>query len=338
MSDPSIVEKAVDAAGSRMNVYWRMLGFVLVTTCLIVALVYPLPFYGRQWSAVFDLAHSLTFFTVFVLIVGLLDPARIGLSSMSVAIFSLTASRLNLLFVTLFAGGVLCEIAQTLVQRQPTFNDVLANGAGLLAGLLFCRSSITTAAMTRIVLITLAIGCIIAPCVGPIRELIECRRQQQDFPLLASFERPRELTAWKAHDATMSCSQEWAADGVASMKITASNNTYPGAEMVWPINDWDSQSYLTIDLHNPESSSAEIGISVFDSLHAQSNFDPSDRFGTSVVVAPRSSTTVTLTLAEVQSAPRTREMDMAQIASLNIFLIDPRPGHSFYVDNVRLAD
>ena len=48
--------------------------------------------------------------------------------------------------------------------------------------------------------------------------------------------------------------------------------------------------------------------------------------------------TVSVELAEVQSAPAPRSMDLSRIASLNLFIVRPDEDFVLLVDNVRLAD
>lgn len=314
----------------------RLLILLFGGLVMFFGLVFPFPMSGRHWNAVFDLAHAPSFFLIFLLVVGVLDPASIGFSKRRRALLKLPPLQLILLSGLLFVGGVACEIAQKFVHRHPSVGDIIANSLGLFAGLLFCltRQSMTPAFRTVGLIVPMLV--IILPSFSPIRELVECVRQWKEFPLLASFERPRELTAWIAHGARYQIANDWASHGSCSLQIKSSGAHDPGALMVWPIPDWSQYSALQFTVFNPSPGAVTVGVTISDDVHVRSLWEPSDRFNASVLLGPNEVRLVSIALDEVAVAPVSRQMDMTRISNLNIYLQNPPTDAVLYVDGVRL--
>ena len=303
---------------------------------MFFGLVFPFPMSGRHWNAIFDLAHAPAFFLIFLLIVGVLDPASIGFSKSSLPLLRLPPFRLILLSGLLFLGGVACEVAQKFVDRHPSVGDLIANSLGLFAGMLCCLSRQRVTSVFRVTGIIMTILVMILPSITPVRELVECLRQRREFPLLASFERPQELVAWNAHGARFQISNDWASHGSSSMQITSSGARDPGALMVWPIPDWSQYSSLQFTVFNPDHTAVAVGVTISDDEHVRHLWEPSDRFNWSMELGPNEVKLVTIHLEEVAVAPVSRRIDMTRISNLNIYLQIPPADATFYVDGVQL--
>ena len=123
----------------------RRRGVLLIPAlALIVALVFPFPVHGRPWGPLFDLAHAPSFFLVFVCIAAVLDRRSGGEKAVSPLPWQFKLQRLILLAAVLCGIGIVCELAQQLVARQPSLGDVAANCTGLLAGIFWCARRCVT--------------------------------------------------------------------------------------------------------------------------------------------------------------------------------------------------
>lgn len=333
-------EDRSDSPGKSGDHLQRPVGrFLFLMVCslgMLGGLIVPFPISGRHWNAIFDLAHAPAFFLIFLLIAGVLDPVSIGFSRNSRALLRLTRQRLLLLSGLLFMGGVGCEVAQKFVERHPSMSDIIANSAGLMAGTLYCFSLRIHQRWSLLLGVPLAALIVLFPCVTPVLELIECGRQRQEFPLVASFERTRELAAWTSHGATISCDTTWASHGTQSMQISSLSEHQPGAVMVWPIRDWSAYSTLQFELFNPQSRNVTVGITISDDDHVRNLWEPSDRFNWSVELMPLEVKTVSISLQDVASSPLTRMMNLTQLSNLNIFMTNATPESKLYVDGIHL--
>ena len=305
--------------------------------CLTLALVYPFPMSGRHWNAIFDMAHAPAFFCVFVAMAVLLDRSSLGRYRAGLNHCKLTNRRLFYLAAILFFLGLACEFTQKFVNRHPSILDIAANGIGLAAGVLFCFRRRLDSKLSRVASLTMIIGIMVVPVLSPASELFECILQRYDFPKLASFERQQEIFAWNGHEAELSIDPTWSTDGSASLKILAASHDFPGALMVWPLTDWSNYSTLELDVFNPNSTDLHVGVTISDTLHLKTGYEPSDRYNIQFALKPKATKRISIALNDVADAPATRRMEMTRISNINIFMISPAESLRLNIDNVHLA-
>ena len=335
MTQPEPTSDSVDSAPN----YWlRILLVVTFAVILATLLLFPFPQTGRHSSELFNLAHAPSFFAAFLLVAGLLDPSCIGIRNSRHSMMPLGGARLIILVSVLLVAGVACEVLQGFVGRLPSVSDVVANGCGLVAGLFWCFSRRQITRSGRIGLSMVAAGLLVAASLSPILELYDCWLQHQDFPVLASFERSRELHTWYGHNATIESSAEWKTEGSASLEVRGSaGKNYAGANFLWPIADWRGFTALELDAFNPGGNQLTLKITISDNLHAATGYESTDRFATSVELLPQQDVHIRIELADVEESPATRQMDLSQINSLNLFIGRPKSDFVFMLDNVRLV-
>lgn len=319
--------------------YWGRIQLATCIMCLLaIVLLFPFPLSGRQWTEIFNLAHAPSFLLAFLLVVGLFDPSCIGLPKSWLRILPLGTTRLIVAVSGLLVLGAACEMLQGFVGRSPSVSDMIANGCGVVAGLFWCLSRQGLARAGRIACSLIAGGLLIAASWSPISELYDCYLQNQDFPLLASFERPRELHTWRAHEAAIHQTTVWSTQGSSSMCVRGAADTeYPGAQLKWPINNWEEYTALEMDVFNPGDKPLTLRISIADKFHAATGHETTDRFGTTVELPLGQHVHVHIELSDVRTAPASRRMDMTQIDSLNLFIVQPETDFVFMVDSIRLV-
>jgi len=317
---------------------WRWVVVAGVAGGLSSVLLFPFSQAGRHWSELFNLAHAPSFFLAFLFAAAIMDPASIGLPASWPRILRMGVARLLILASVLLVLGALCEVLQQFVGRSTSLSDVLSNGCGLIAGMLWCLGRLATAKTRRMAASLVSVCLLIIPSWAPVFELLECRKQNLKFPLLASFERPRELNAWHAHEATIEQSIVWLSDGTASMQVNGLAGTqHPGADFLGLISDWHQFAALELDVFNPGNKPLSLRLSIFDRHHYTSGNDPADRFGRAIELPPGEATHIRIELADIKHAPADRLMDLNQIESMNLFTVRPETDFAFLVDNVRLT-
>lgn len=179
---------------------------------------------------------------------------------------------------------------------------------------------------------------ILIPGLNPALELLECRLQEREFPLLASFERRREMSAWLPHEADVQLTSDWSSHGKQSLQIRATNETrFPGASCVWPVADWTGYSALVFEVRNPQPHNVTMGISISDRLHPASGFHPADRFSRSVEISPESTQTVHIALSDISAAPKARDMILSEISMIDLYLPGTSSGTIVLLDNLRVV-
>lgn len=315
----------------------RLQAIGLLLLGLMLLLVFPFPFHGRLWRALFDLAHGPAFFVTVLLCVFALDPEKLGFRDRT-ALIRLTFPRFMFLALILFFVGVFGELGQAFVGRHPSIQDAMANAAGVFAGGLFCAAIASRHFWRRIVLGACALAVIIVPEIDPLRELNEHFKQQGQFPLIASFEREEELSAWEPHGATAGRSDDWSSDGRCSLRVRSVNGQiYPGASMVYFPGDWRQFRSVEFSVRNRAGQPMLLGVRIIDRLHEDRGYIPDDRFHVDVPLGPGEIRTLRWTLDEVKNAPRTRQTNLDDLTQINVFSVEPQDNVDFEIDAIRLS-
>jgi len=332
-------DASVPATTATSRFGWlRWVVVACVAGVLSSVLLFPFTQTGRHWSEFFNLAHAPSFFLAFLLGAAIMDPASIGLPSSWPRILCLGARGLLILASVLLGLGSLCEVLQQFVGRSTSLSDMLANGCGLIAGMFWCLGRLATNRKRRMAA-SLMTGCLLLiPSWSPAFELLECRKQLLEFPLLASFERPRELNAWHAHEATIEQSSTWHSDGSASMQVNGLAGTkHPGANFLGLVSDWHQFATLELDVFNPGDKPLSLRFSIFDRHHYHSGHAPNDRFRRVVELPAGEATHIRIELVDIKHAPADRLLDIGQLECVNLFIVRPKTDFAFLVDNVRLT-
>ena len=316
----------------------RWVVVAVVAGGLSSVLLFPFSQSGRRWSELFNLAHAPSFFLAFLFAAAIMDPSSIGLPASWPRILRMGVAQLLILATVLLVLGGICEVLQQFVGRSTSLSDMVSNGCGLIAGIFWCLGRLATDKTRRIAASLMSVFLLLIPGWAPAFELLECRKQHLEFPLLASFERPRELNAWYASEATIEQSTAWHSDGTASMQVSGLAGTkHPGANFLGLISDWHQFAALELDVFNPGTKPLSLQFSIFDRHHYSSGHDPADRFGRAVELPAGKATHIRIELADIKHAPADRFMDLSQIESMNLFTVRPETDFAFLVDNVRLS-
>ncbi|MEQ9410359.1 MAG: hypothetical protein RIK87_21670 [Fuerstiella sp.] len=311
-------------------------GRLAAVLALVLAggLVLPFPLHGRLWAEIFDLAHAPAFFATLLCLVGFFDPAAAGVPSAQTLV-PMTFHRAVLVALGLTFVGLTGEFLQKFANRTPSWGDVAANSAGLLAAL-FWIAAFTQQRGRRVLLLVAAVSMLSLISLDPILQIEDCVQQIRSFPLLASFERNRELGGWWPEEAEIERSREWASDGQYSLKIMTRPAWFTGASMECLNRDWTTCRRLLLDIFNPQKETLTLTIKLYDQKHKADGFESNDRFEHSVVVPPDSRITVSIPFADVTAAPEYRDMQLNNMAGIELFSVNTRQPHVYFVDHVRL--
>ena len=316
---------------------------LLMTRCLTVlafvgtlalGLVVPFPVNGRIWSEVFNLAHAPAFFFSVAFASAIIHPEAAGLPGDYKPLLRMTWTRLISIAALAMTLGLLGELAQSFVGRSASIHDVLANTFGIAAGCLWIVGYLVSAG--KLLFRCVSVIVVVAASFNPIMEINEAQEQRAEFPLLASFERARELNAWELQGVSVQQTSDWATDGKKSLRVIPRSNEFPGIVMQWVPEDWSDQTSLHLDLHNASTNQQELVLKIADKLHADSGFPDGDRFEREIIIPGGDTVHIESSLEAVKTAPENREMDLRQIELLQIFSLNGVEAGSFEIDNIRL--
>ena len=93
---------------------------------------------------------------------------------------------------------------------------------------------------------------------------------------------------------------------------------YSGVDLIEPEGNWSAYHKLRFQVFSDNASSINLVLKIYDEKHNQ-NYN--DRFNQSFIIQPGLNEIV-VNLNQVRNAPINRELDLANIANVQLFLID----------------
>ena len=228
--------------------------------------------------------------------------------------------------------GLLTELLQIPTGRDASVEDALHDVIGAVALLgLFAVFDEQVRTVSRAIAVRCVAGVVglvaLALAAAPVtRAAIKYQQRDARFPVLADFtgryDRYFIFQQW-AEFSPASMPEAWASRaGERAMHVQLLEGPYPGMDFIELPPDWSGYSTLAIDLTNPTQNGLQLVVRVHDAAH---NKDVSDRFNRVLELPPGARQVFRIPLQDVATAPRTRVLDLHQIAGMIIFQIGKPP-------------
>ena len=106
------------------------------------------------------------------------------------------------------------------------------------------------------------------------------------------------------------------------MRVRFLDGPYPRMEFIELLPDWSPYSTLAVDLTNPTPLNLRLVLRVHDAMHTK---QVEDRFNRAIELPAGTRTVIRIPLHEIAAGPRTRQLDLHQVAGLIIFRRDDSP-------------
>jgi hypothetical protein len=155
---------------------------------------------------------------------------------------------------------------------------------------------------------------------------------QNQLPLISDMETATDLRNWSGN---VSLSRTVFAKGSSSLKILLSTDLYSGAGLKNMPRDWRGYQRLAFEIFNPGQDSLQLTIRINDKAHDQGGHQYSDRFNRDLKVNPGWNH-FEIPLAEIESAPSTRKMDLGNMLGLGLFATNLEKPRVVFFDDFRL--
>jgi len=269
------------------------------------------------------------------------------LFGLSVIVFGHRFDRRATHYRLALAGSGVLAVATELVQffgpRDADLGDVLLDMIGAAAALAvlatldprLAGSPLQRPWIRRGVRLASMIAVIVA--FVPVLLWAEAYRQRDErFPVICSFQDYWERKTVRVNAGKLEFTRppaEWERPpGDRVGRLTGHVEVVTGFSVIEPYPDWRGYDSLRLDLYSGHDAPFEISITISDETH---NREYTDRFTGRYVVPPGPSEIV-IDLEQVRTAPKTREMDMAQIDGMVIYNRKPPESFTMYLDNLRL--
>jgi VanZ family protein len=234
-----------------------------------------------------------------------------------------------------FVAGVFIESIQFFIGRQAGWQDILRNILGGLSALAFFRrpkSANTQLLDIKFKVIVTALLCIqLYPLLVT---LADEQMARKNFPLLADFESKLELNRWSSNG-NITLDKSFTAHGGYSARIELTTDKYSGASLNFLPNNWKGFDRVLFSIYLPDNSPLLITTRIHDQQHQQGDYLYNDRFQQRTRLQPGWNS-IAINLSDVILAPKTRQMDIKNIANINFFASNLKQSRVIYLDNLRL--
>ncbi|VAW35773.1 hypothetical protein MNBD_DELTA03-1599, partial [hydrothermal vent metagenome] len=165
--------------------------------------------------------------------------------------------------------------------------------------------------------------------------LVDEWQAERDFPLLAGFEHPYELSRWEEGYSLACRSREQARQGNFSLRVSLSTATYSGVHLEYFPHNWQGLSFLAFSIYNAGLRPLTITVRVNDKKHEEGPQLYKDRYNRSFSIH-HGWNDIKISLAAIRNAPANRKMNMSEISELGFFVIRQKKARVIFLDDVRL--
>ena len=282
----------------------------------------------RSFVQGWDLGHIL-YFSLFTL--WLLNLKRFNRRGMA------AVPRRALLLALPCAAALCIECLQFVVKgRAPSLRDLGLSALGAVLVLAFQDFSdrrprgLPLRPLVRGAALILLVSALV-PFARALGDEIRALRQ---FPVLAEFERPDELSRWY-HVNQLRLEDRVVRSGKHSARIQLSTAKISGVTLLHFPGDWRGYARLRFSVYNPLPSPLELHCRLDDRRHRRGRESFADRFNDRFTLRPGWND-LAVSLEEAAAAPRGRRMDMAHIAGFGLFVVERPQAVALYLDGVRL--
>jgi hypothetical protein len=297
----------------------------------------PIPFLGRAADAFGDLVHAPLFGGLTLGVLLLLDQVR-PLRNVGNAL----AIRTALVLVSVVAFATAIEAMQGFLGRTATFHDAIANGLGATAGALCYGSwklkrNHTAYPLLRHLFLAAAAGLVAIAWWNPLGTLHDVLAVHRDFPLLASFESPRQLERFFFRHSRACLTRQNATDGRFAMEVTYQPRSEPRATLVDFRRDWTAVKTLELDVALDASYSEQnvrLMVKVVDQSHADWG---TDTFRRVCVLVPGQPQHIRISRQELIDGPDARKLDLSNIQFVTLYPLHPVGTMMLRVDAIKLT-
>lgn len=232
--------------------------------------------------------------------------------------------------------GAAIELAQAAVGGSADPWDVVRDGGGIVVASLWAASQwrdVRAASrwLLRSAALVIALGFLL-PTLGALADEARARRQ---FPVLADFGARSELSRFgsSARSPAVLERATRADGGHQVLHLFLSPGTYPGLTFEFFPRDWRGWGYFVLDCTNPGDAPFPLTIRINDRTHNQ---EYADRYNRTFTLAPGANE-IRIPLADVEAAPRTRKLDLGNVALVVAFSYNLREPRDLLLRQLRLT-
>jgi len=247
-----------------------------------------------------------------------------------------------LTIVVLAITGIAIELVQSILGRDAEILDIVRDVAGILVSL--CGYAIvdpqlklgTNQHITKFVLATASFIIGVLALTPAATLSFEYYARYRCFPVIMNFDSDCGTYFVSTHHADLAkvtTPGGWRGQRSSHVaKITLHHAHFPGVEIVEPPPDWSHYRQLNIELFSEQLEPFLMVVRINDEKH---NNELLDRFNRKIKVDPGDNK-IQISLDQIKTAPKGREMNMHAIKGMIIFMAGPQQEYQFYLGPIWL--
>jgi len=230
--------------------------------------------------------------------------------------------------------GVGTEIAQSLLNRDPSIVDVVRDATGAVASLataLLVQRWVLISRTLRVCLVLVATAATLSAAMPLVWCLSAYATRDSLFPTILEYRSPLDMYFVKRGTGGVSgidLPAEWAVRPGEKAIVVHLDNAKPGIRLFEPHPDWRGYTVLSFDMTNPNRIPIDLVVRV--------NAEAADYCDVRFELPSRIRATLKLRLDEIHTALACRELDMSEVAGIALFVQQPMTRGEFYVSRIWL--
>lgn len=323
---------------------------LVVLATVFSALLLPVPFAGRAATALGDLVHAPLFGSLaiaWLLVWQRLDPLNRVFDGPRIHQGRRLVSRGIIIWISLSLFGLGMEFLQRGTGRSASVHDAIANSLGVAAAIAgysavwFASRHRNRAAWS---FASVAVMILALAWWRPVVLLADVIAMPKQFPLLASFESPAELTRWYMRKCTGKRVRTDATDGRYALEVDYEAVDFPAITLIEMVSDWSDYSALELDAilldETADGSQSTASVPLLIQIIIQSD-GTRLAYKESVMLLPGQPRHIRLALADftirLASTDLADEIDVRQVMFLDIGPLNPGSATRFRFDRLTLV-
>ena len=298
--------------------------FSAISGLIIVSLLFmPLAADNLWWREVFNSGHVILFlFISFVLYFQLSATLR----------FSNSAIIYLIVLVTGLLLGVTIELLQGLLQREASVDDLYRNFFGIISGLGMVSLRHQTLLPNKILMLIFSLGFLLLGTCSLFQISGHYIQRANAFPVILDFNEGWFNSFVRFNRAEMEVYSGKADDNHRLFRIRFDAGRYPGVAIIEPVPDWSAYSNLRFKVVSGHDKNMDLFVRIHDRKH---DHNYQDRFNQKLIIHPGLNEVV-IPLAQIEKGPLNRDLDLANIAGLIIFMSKVEKSQLLEISNIYL--
>jgi len=231
--------------------------------------------------------------------------------------------------------GVVIEALQYGTARSTDLFDVAHDVLGSLIVLAFYPSIKRQQPSKNRIMFnrTVILLCIISlwPLLSALGDELHAKYQ---FPVLTDFSSPLELKRWSGGAEYSYASEIDNASG--AMHIVFKTDRFSGVSLNYFEHNWSQYAFLNVVLFSEHKNKVFRTLKIFDLKHKSTGFLHNDRFNHRLTIH-QGWNSFKIPISDIEHAPKTRTMNLKQVANLSIFSTRLSQPQALYFKSIYLS-